>query len=290
MGKIVRYWGQLAIATGLVLLNWALVVNYLGLSYKHFNWAAFAGVYEDPYTPENPPDSDNDGIPDPDDPRPQIFDPTGCFYDREDGRIVPGGQVSVLGPGPIQLVQNGSNGCYQFLASEAGVFTLVITPPARCGLALDCPDQAPPPISPANPTSNCCTTHGFPTCDDVTCTGQVCSIDTFCCTGTWNDTCAGIARDVCTPLCDPTIAQPGFLTDPNSPGFLLGGGACTPWFSQIELDYPSEAVIGNNIPLNCVTDAAPAPTFAGWAWGVAGFLLLLIGLLGVQRQRVRELS
>jgi uncharacterized repeat protein (TIGR01451 family) len=81
-------------------------------------------------------DRDGDGIPDNED-----YDPTGYFYCEDDGRILSGGQISVVGggftqtgigsSGPITVVQDGSTGFFQFFATTAGTYTLNLTyPPA----------------------------------------------------------------------------------------------------------------------------------------------------------------
>jgi uncharacterized repeat protein (TIGR01451 family) len=101
-------------------------------------------------TPSNPvtvaqPDSDGDGVPDDIDgtgdrdgdgtPNAQDYDPTGAFYCEDDGRILPGGSISVVrvggggGAGAINIVQDGSNGEYQFFVTESGTYQIVITYP-----------------------------------------------------------------------------------------------------------------------------------------------------------------
>ena len=63
-------------------------------------------------------------------------DPTGYLYDVADGRIVPGGSISVSGAGAVVLM-DGSTGEYSFIStnSTATVYTIAVTPPS--GYVLD---------------------------------------------------------------------------------------------------------------------------------------------------------
>ena len=81
-------------------------------------------------------DRDGDGIVDRLD-----YDPTGYFYCEENGQILSGGSVSVSGngftqtgvgvTGSINIIQDGSNGYFQFFATAAGTYTVAVTyPPA----------------------------------------------------------------------------------------------------------------------------------------------------------------
>ncbi len=79
-------------------------------------------------------DRDGDGIPDSED-----YDPTGYFYCEENGAIMPGGGILVTGPNgansaigsqnDIVIVQDGSNGFYQFYVTQPGLYTLTPTYP-----------------------------------------------------------------------------------------------------------------------------------------------------------------
>ncbi|MEP3892512.1 MAG: hypothetical protein ABJN52_00770 [Litorimonas sp.] len=79
-------------------------------------------------------DRDGDGIPDSED-----YDPTGYFYCEENGAILPGGSISVTGPAGsnssvglvnnINIVQDGSNGFFQFYVTQPGLYTLTPTYP-----------------------------------------------------------------------------------------------------------------------------------------------------------------
>ncbi len=71
----------------------------------------------------------------------QDYDPTGYFYDEATGEIISGGAVSVSGPGSVNLLENGSNGYYQFTVNQAGTYTLNITVPAGYELSSACADQ-----------------------------------------------------------------------------------------------------------------------------------------------------
>ena len=85
-------------------------------------------------------DTDNDGVSDADEgvgdrdgdgiPNNEDYDPTGYFYDEDDGKIIAGGQITVIGPGAITMVQDGSSGYYQFLTDgTAGIYTIAVTLP-----------------------------------------------------------------------------------------------------------------------------------------------------------------
>lgn len=107
-------------------------------------------------TPTNTPlscfiDSDGDGIADCNDPHPLKFDPAGYIYDEADGRIVPGGLVTVAGPGPVTLLLNGSTGRYSFEITTPGVYTLTVTPPPGYVFSSTCLRKDPPPFTPPAP-------------------------------------------------------------------------------------------------------------------------------------------
>jgi len=71
-------------------------------------------------------DRDEDGIADDKD-----FDPAGWIYDEVNGKIVPGGTITITGPGATNITYDGSTGFYQFfIADVAGVYTVSYTPPA----------------------------------------------------------------------------------------------------------------------------------------------------------------
>jgi uncharacterized repeat protein (TIGR01451 family) len=61
------------------------------------------------------------------------------IYNAITGELVAGGSVSLSGPGPVLLVQDGSTGSYAFMLDPAnavaGTYTLTLTPPA--GFVLD---------------------------------------------------------------------------------------------------------------------------------------------------------
>jgi hypothetical protein len=82
-------------------------------------------------------------------------DPAGYLYDVTDGRIVPGGLVSVTGAG-ADVLMDGSSGQYMFISTNSAetTFTLAVTPPA--GYIIDTRRPAQPgsfdPTGGANPT------------------------------------------------------------------------------------------------------------------------------------------
>jgi hypothetical protein len=97
-------------------------------------------------------DRDGDGIINQED-----FDPQGYFYCRDNGQIVTGGSISVVGPAPPTILLDGSTGQYQFVAVASGVYTITFTPPA--GTTIDVAfldpavfDPSPGGIAGPNPT------------------------------------------------------------------------------------------------------------------------------------------
>ena len=46
---------------------------------------------------------------------------------------------------------------------------------------------------------NCLEAHGSPGCEDESCCAEVCPRDEFCCQVEWDDTCAEMAADLCSP-------------------------------------------------------------------------------------------
>jgi len=216
-------WAGTGLAIVLAVLNGLFAVQLIGLSYGRFTWEVWAQVYD----PVPGTDTDGDGIKDNVDPRPNHFDPSGCFYDRRDGRIVPGGLITAGGPGNLIVGLDGSNGCYQVTTDAAGTVTLAIDRlPPHCILDLGCPDQ-----------------------------------------GT---------------LIVNGLQIPGFLEDLNNPGFLQGGGQCTPYYLTLQTSDPGDDVIGNNIPLHCSAPAA-APALSGWAWVVLLLSLISVGWVCLRR-------
>jgi hypothetical protein len=101
-------------------------------------------------------DADGDGICNALDPHPNIFDPTGCLYDENTGKVVRGGLVSVAGPdvGRIHIGLNGSTGCYQFSVSglpadpNSELYTLTIAVPPNCVRSTTCLEDPNAPLDP----------------------------------------------------------------------------------------------------------------------------------------------
>ncbi|MEZ4705569.1 MAG: LamG-like jellyroll fold domain-containing protein [Caldilineaceae bacterium] len=82
-------------------------------------------------------DRDGDGILDAHD-----YDPDGHFYELGTGRIIPGGQVSVSGPGPVQIDPDGSTGYYDWTTEGVpGLYVMTVTPPAGYIVSPACPPQ-----------------------------------------------------------------------------------------------------------------------------------------------------
>ena len=94
----------------------------------------------------NSEDRDGDGIPDSED-----YDPTGYFFCEENGNILSGGGILVSGPtgsnasigtaNNIVIVEDGSNGFYQFYVTAPGRYTLTPTYPATGIPSTDRPVQ-----------------------------------------------------------------------------------------------------------------------------------------------------
>jgi hypothetical protein len=84
-------------------------------------------------------DRDGDNIPDSED-----LDPTGWIYLENNGYIIPGGTIQVTGPGAVNIIQDGSNGYYQWTVSVPGVYTMIYTPPTGYLMSTNCPNQTGP--------------------------------------------------------------------------------------------------------------------------------------------------
>ncbi len=82
-------------------------------------------------------DRDNDGVPDNED-----YDPSGWIYDETNGNIISGGTISVNPSTGVNIIQDGSNGYYQFTVSQNGDYTLSYTPPSGYTLSSSCTAQS----------------------------------------------------------------------------------------------------------------------------------------------------
>ena len=82
-------------------------------------------------------DRDGDGVPDCED-----VDPQGYLYCEATGEILPGGQIGVVGPGVVNIIEDGSTGRYMFLTDGTpGTYTLLVTPPAAYPMSTECSDM-----------------------------------------------------------------------------------------------------------------------------------------------------
>ena len=109
------------------------------------------------------PDADGDTIPDVIDgtgdrdgdgtPNFLDVDPAGYFYDEVTGQVIPGGSITVSGPGAINIADNGNaTGYYQwFIDGTAGTYTMTINPPPGYEQSTTCLVSTSPP-SPFDPT------------------------------------------------------------------------------------------------------------------------------------------
>jgi hypothetical protein len=193
-------------------------------------------------------DADGDGICDANDPRPGIFDPSGCFYDELTGAIVSGGVVSVAGPpdADINLVSDGEGtGCYQFVVENLdeapGEYAINIdTVPDGCERSTACP---PDPVS-FDPTGT------LPPCQE-----------------------------------DPGAATCTLGAGASASFVLPNDCASNPFFLSFDLEDGDPEILQNHIPLSCSTQPGtvdvPALTLPILAGAVA--LLALVGLAGIRR-------
>jgi len=69
------------------------------------------------------------------------------------------------------------------------------------------------------PTSDCCTPHPSPGCNDPTCEAEICSINPDCCVTTWGGSCANLAPALCSDCVSPAPSRIGIRAP--SPGALL---------------------------------------------------------------------
>ena len=94
-------------------------------------------------------DRDGDGIPDYKD-----YDPAGYFFDEDTGKILSGGIIDVSGPGKITMIQDGSDGFYQFYTDGTpGTYQINVTLPAEYSWSTSCLKQDPPAFDPTGLTN-----------------------------------------------------------------------------------------------------------------------------------------
>ena len=84
-----------------------------------------------------PCDRDGDGILDSED-----YDPAGWIYDETNGNIISGGTITVTPSTGVNIIENGSNGYYQFTVSQSGDYTLSYSPPSGFNLSSICTAQS----------------------------------------------------------------------------------------------------------------------------------------------------
>ncbi|HDP97788.1 MAG TPA: T9SS type A sorting domain-containing protein [bacterium] len=82
-------------------------------------------------------DRDGDGIPDNED-----YDPSGWIYDETNGNIISGGTISISPSTGVNIIEDGSNGYYQFTVSQNEDYTLSYTPPSGFNLSTACAAQS----------------------------------------------------------------------------------------------------------------------------------------------------
>lgn len=75
-------------------------------------------------------------------------------------------------------------------------------------------------------SSDCCTPHQFPGCDDASCMNTVCGYDSFCCATLWDGQCAARANLSCDPTCVSVLADNSLTVVtalPNNMDTILDG-------------------------------------------------------------------
>ena len=94
-------------------------------------------------------DRDNDGTPNFLD-----VDPAGYFYNQKTGEILTGGEITVTGPGAINITEDASaTGHYEwFIDGTAGTYTMGITPPTGYILSPNRLSSDPPALDPTGLT------------------------------------------------------------------------------------------------------------------------------------------
>lgn len=231
------------IVVALVGVNGFLMNALVGLPYSGFAWKVLALAYDSPSLT----DTDNDGIPDANEPTGHngFADPSGCFYEIGSGRIVPGGSVDAVVSPPLVISDNGnSDGCYQYTTQQnfGSDWELSVTVPNGCVLAQGC---MPPFGCPASGT--CSPSTNF----------------------------------------NPNTQAPvflGALVDPNDPNFLESG-TCSPYFLDITLDANEIGVFANNIALVCDFHRT-APAAGGGGIAALGAVLLGLGVWAMRREKL----
>ena len=79
----------------------------------------------------------------------QDYDPTGYLYDGDTGEIISGGSIEVIGPGDVTIVEDGSEGYYQFTTDGTpGTYTMDVTVPSGYALSGVCRQGDPPAFDP----------------------------------------------------------------------------------------------------------------------------------------------
>jgi len=80
------------------------------------------------------------------------------------------------------------------------------------------------PCGPGN--GDCGVANQTPGCDDAVCCAAVCAVDAFCCGGTWDSMCVGVAagQPDCTPIFGTCCFIDGGCTDTTATGCVTFGG------------------------------------------------------------------
>ncbi len=165
---------------------------------------------------------------------------------------VPAQAFTLSGPG-ITAVRVDSNN--EHFAAFSAVLIDDLT------LSSDCAPPASPTPPPApTPAGDCCTAHdpASPSCSDGACQACVCDLDSFCCTGNWDSSCADKAHYECAASCNCPTYTPTPTTATCATNAVLNFDSVDASTGNVD----ATSYLGNfGITLSGVT--TPATTEAG---------------------------
>lgn len=114
-------------------------------------------------------------------------------------------------------------------------------------------------------TGDCCAANPTPGCEDTTCNDAVCAVDSFCCNGSWDATCAAMAAGICDVCggtngdCCSDTGMPGCGDDQcvfelcGNDGMPVDDTCCTEGWDQACADQAANLCVacGAVIPSDC---------------------------------------
>ncbi|MFA5992099.1 MAG: putative metal-binding motif-containing protein [Candidatus Pacearchaeota archaeon] len=131
--------------------------------------------------------------------------------------------------GSLDTCTNGIwPGCTNYTYSISSFFYEIPEYSCSDGLDNDCnglTDMSDPSCNNNGVPGDCCSASGGMGCTDQTCQNTVCAIDSFCCTISWDTTCASEAATMCS-VCTNTTINNTTCTDTDLDGFSIEGGTC----------------------------------------------------------------